>query len=68
MSENDDLFADFHNNLNCWKNYFCELLTVHGVKQTEMNTAELLVPGSIPFEVKIAIEILKGINRQILID
>jgi hypothetical protein len=29
--ENDDLFADSHNILNRWKNYFCQLLKVHSV-------------------------------------
>jgi hypothetical protein len=45
--ENDDLLADSHNILNRWKNYFCQLLNSHGVsdvKQTEMHTAEPLVP------------------------
>jgi hypothetical protein len=33
--------------LNRWKNYFCQLLNVHGaggVRQTEMHTAEPFVP------------------------
>jgi len=56
--------ADFHNILDRQKNYFCQLLKVHGVKdvrQTEMCTAEPLAPGSRSFEVEIAIEKLKDI-------
>jgi hypothetical protein len=36
--ENDDLLAHSNNVLNRWKNYFCQLLNVHGVndvRQTE---------------------------------
>jgi hypothetical protein len=35
-----------------WKNYFCQLLNVHGVsdvRQIEIHTAEPLVPGPNPF-------------------
>jgi hypothetical protein len=45
--ENGDLLADSHSILNRWKNYFCQLLNVHGVKdvrQTKIHTAETLVP------------------------
>jgi hypothetical protein len=45
--ENGDLLADSHCILNMWKNYFCQLLNVHGVndvRQTEIHTAEPLVP------------------------
>jgi hypothetical protein len=45
--EGGDLLADPHNILNRWKNYFCQLLNVHGaggVRQTEMHTAEPFVP------------------------
>jgi hypothetical protein len=40
-NERGDLLAD-PQNLNRWKNYFCQLLNVHGaggVRQTEMHTA-----------------------------
>jgi hypothetical protein len=43
--ENGDLLADSHIILNRWKNYFCQLLNVHGVndvRQTEIHTAEPL--------------------------
>jgi hypothetical protein len=49
--------------VNGWKNYFCQLLNVHGVnnvRQTEIHTAEPLVPEPSFFEVEIAIEKLKG--------
>jgi hypothetical protein len=54
---NGDL-ADSHQNFNRWKNYFSQLLNVHSasdVRQTEIHTAEPLVPGLIPLEVEIAI-------------
>jgi hypothetical protein len=41
--ERGDLLADPHKILNRWKNYFCQLLNVHGaggVRQTEMYTAD----------------------------
>jgi hypothetical protein len=44
--DNGDLLADSHSVLNRWKNYFCQLLNVHGVNdimQTEIHTAESLV-------------------------
>jgi hypothetical protein len=45
--ENGDLLGDSHSILNRWKNYFCQLLNVHGVndvRQTEIHTAQPLVP------------------------
>jgi hypothetical protein len=45
--EGADLLADPHKILNRWKNYFCQLLNIHragDVRQTEMHTAEPLVP------------------------
>jgi hypothetical protein len=60
--ENGDLLANSHSILNRWKDYFCQLLNVHGVKdvrQTEIRTAEPLVPEPSSSEVKIAIEKLK---------
>jgi hypothetical protein len=60
--ENGDLLADFHSILNRWKNYFCQILNVHGVndvRQTEIHTAEPLVPEPSSPEVEIAIEKLK---------
>jgi hypothetical protein len=48
--------------LNRWENYFFQLLNVHGVndvRQTEIHTAEPLVPETSSSEVEIAIEKLK---------
>jgi hypothetical protein len=45
--ENGDLFAESHNILNRWKNYFSQLLNVHrasDVRKIEVYTAEPLVP------------------------
>jgi hypothetical protein len=65
-----DLLAVSHI-LNRWKNYFSQLLNVHrvsDVRQTEVHTAEPLVPDSGPFEVETTIAKLKGINRQVVIE
>jgi hypothetical protein len=46
--ENGDLFADSHNILKRWKNYFSQLLNVNNisdVRQTKVQMAEPLVPG-----------------------
>jgi hypothetical protein len=46
-----------------WRNYFSQLLNVHGVKdggQVEIHTAEPLVPEPSAFEVELAIEKLKN--------
>jgi hypothetical protein len=59
---NDNLLADSHNILTRWKNYFSQLLKVHGVsdvKQIEIHTSEPLVPDPSPSEVEIAIAKLK---------
>jgi hypothetical protein len=69
--ERGDLLADRHKTLNRWKNYFCELLNVHGaggVRQTEMHTAEPFVPEPSASEVEAATGKLKRyINLQVLI-
>jgi hypothetical protein len=60
--ESSDLLAGFHNTLKKLKNYFCQLLNVHGVndvRQTELHTAEPLASEPNYFEVEIAIEKLK---------
>jgi hypothetical protein len=60
--ENNDLLADAHNILYRQKNYFCQILNVHGIddiRQTERHTAEPLIPEFSPFEVEIAIKKLK---------
>jgi hypothetical protein len=60
--ERGDLLADPHKILNMWKNYFCELLNVHGaggVRQTEMHTAKPFVPEPSASEAEVAIGKLK---------
>jgi hypothetical protein len=56
--ENGDLIADPQNVLNRWKNFFNQVLNVHGVhnvKQKDIQTAEPLVPEPSLVEVEIAI-------------
>jgi hypothetical protein len=58
-----DLLADPHNIFNRWKNYFCQLLNVHGaggVRLTEMHTAGLFVPEPSASDVEVAIGKLKN--------
>ena len=59
-----DLVADSHSILARWRNYFTQILNVHGVndvRQTEVHTAEpLLVPEPSVSEVELAIEKLKS--------
>jgi hypothetical protein len=46
-----------------WRNYFSQLLNVHGakdVRQAEINTAEPLVPEPSAFETELAIDKLKS--------
>jgi hypothetical protein len=60
--ENCVLLADSHNILSRWKNYFPQLLNVHGisdVRQIEIYSAEPLVPDPSPCEVELAIAKLK---------
>jgi hypothetical protein len=54
-----DLLADSHNILNRWKNYFSQLLNVHGVRnvrQIEVHTAEPLLRDPSPFEIETALQ------------
>jgi len=58
-----DLVADSHSILAMWMNYFSQLLNVHGVtdvRQTQIHTAEPLVPEPSACEVKLATEKLKS--------
>jgi hypothetical protein len=57
-----DLVADFHSNMARWRNYFSQILNVHGVsdvRQAEIQTAEPLVPEPSVLEVELDIEKLK---------
>ena len=56
-----------HGNLARLKNHISQLLNVHrvnDVRQTEIHTAEPLVPEPSVFEVEMAIEKLKGHKSQ----
>jgi hypothetical protein len=68
--EKDDLATDCHSILARRRNHFSQLLNVHGVnnvRQTEVHTAEPLVPESSAFEVELANEKLKS-HRSLGID
>jgi hypothetical protein len=58
MDENGNLLADPQNVLNRWKNFFYQMLYVHGVhevRQMDIHTAEPLLPEPSLVEVEIAI-------------
>jgi hypothetical protein len=58
-----DLVADSHSILARWRNYFSQILNVHGVndfRQTEIHTAEPLVPEPSAYEIEMATEKLKS--------
>ena len=60
--ENGDLVADSYSIVIRWRNYFSQLLNVHGVndfKHTFIHTAEPLVTEPSAFEVELAIGKLK---------
>jgi hypothetical protein len=62
-NENGNLLADPQTVLNRWKNFFNQVLNVHGVhnvRQMDIHTAELLVPEPSLIEVEIATEKLKS--------
>ena len=53
------MVADSHSILARWRNHFSQLLNIHGVndvRQTEIHTAEPLLPEPSAFEVALAIE------------
>jgi len=62
-----DLVADSHSILARWRNYFSQILNVHGVNNvrdteihTEIHTEEPLVPEPSAFQVEFAIDKLKS--------
>jgi hypothetical protein len=62
QDEKGDLVADSHSILARWRKHFSQLLNIHGVsdvRQTEVHTAEPLVPEPSAFEVEMAIEKIK---------
>ena len=61
--EKVDLVVDSHGIMTRWRNYFSQLLNVHGVKdvrQAEIHTTEPLLPETSAFEVELAIEEIKS--------
>ena len=61
--EKGDLVADSHSIMARWRNYFFQLLNVHGVedvRQTEIHIAEPVVSEASVFEIELAIEKLKS--------
>ena len=61
--EKGDLVADSHSIMARWRNYFSQILNVHGVsdvRQAKIHTAEPLVPEPSALEVELAIEKLKS--------
>jgi hypothetical protein len=61
--EKSDLVADCHSIVSRWRNFFFQLLNVHGVndvKQTEIYTVEPLVPEPSDCKFEVAIEKLKS--------
>ena len=58
-----DFVTDSHSIFARWRNHFSQLLNVHKVndaRQSEIHTAEPLVPEPSAFEVELAIEKLKS--------
>ena len=63
MDEKDDFVTNSHRILARWRKHFSQLLDVHGVndaRQTEIHTAEPLMPQPSAFEVELAIEKLRN--------
>jgi hypothetical protein len=61
--EKGDLVADCHSITARWRNYFSQVLNIHGVsdvRQAEIHTAEPLVPEPSALEIELAIEKLKS--------
>jgi hypothetical protein len=68
--ENGNLLPHPQNILNMWKNFFIQVLSVHGfhdVRQMDIHTAEPLVPEPSLVEVEIAIGKLKSYKSRVLI-
>jgi len=69
--EKRGLVTNCHSILARWRNQFSQLLSIHGVsdvRQTEIHTAELLVPEQCAYENEMAVEKLKrhkapGVNQ-----
>jgi len=62
-NEMGDLVADPYSIVGRWRNYFSQLLNMHGVnnvRHTEIHIAEPLMPEPSASEVEMAIEMLKS--------
>ena len=65
-----DLVTNSHSTWARWRNHFSQLLNVHvvnDIRQTEIHTAEPLVPEPNAFVVEMATEKLKDTNHLVLI-
>jgi hypothetical protein len=63
MGKEGDLVTDSHHILVMCQNHFSWLLSAHGfsdLRQTEIQTAQLIVPQLSAFQVEIAIEKVKN--------
>jgi hypothetical protein len=61
--EESDLVTDSHHILVMWQSHFSQIFRVHGVsdlRQTEIHTAQPLVPELCSFEVEMATEKVKN--------
>jgi hypothetical protein len=68
--ENDNLLADPQSVFNKWKNFFNQVLNVHGVhdiRQMDIHMAKPLLPELSLVKVKTAIGKLKSYNARVLI-
>ena len=70
QDEKCDLVTGSHTILVRWRNHFSQLFNAHGiseVRQTEIHTAEPLVPEPSAFEFEMSIEKLEVTNHQVLL-
>jgi hypothetical protein len=61
--EKGDLIADSHSIMARWRNYFSQIMNVHGVsdvRQAEIHTVDPLVPEPRVLEIQLGIEKLKS--------
>jgi hypothetical protein len=67
--QNVNPLAKSQNVLNRWKDFFNQVLNIHGVydvRQMDIHTTEPLVPGPSLVDLKLLLESLKDINPQVL--
>jgi len=65
--EKGNLVGDCNNILARWRNHFSQIFNVHGdndFMQTEIHTAEPLVPEPSVYEVELAVEKLKRLKSR----